>query len=744
MDFIHSFASSFAHLLPIAGASKRQYTSPSLQSPPEKKPNIQDIKELTEAHRARKEIVAADVEDDADYFDDFQNDDDDEEYQEGGGGDDGKTSSVVIKSDSANINPSKIMSEVLRKYPHLKNNKNIRLKIMSKGNSPMIVSAVTKDPTTIATSKQQAAAKQTRPVTVQAKLATRTELSVSKVGTQPTARSAPQKAAAAAAATTAAVTTTTRATTAAAAVSTAVPQAQPKKIDSRTMHALIAQGAENMTGPWLCLECGQNGRPISIPSYARFRAHLVRTHRQRIDPRLCEHCGHRSLAKHDLFYHMLTKHDIPAPKEFAYPKCGLCAFVALDQPALRRHKDDDHQSQSSQQLCIYCNKSFQKEIQLYAHMRANHRERAQEDGVMDFTDDETFDDEADKYVPNHPEASQAAASTSAAAAAGSKIKVLSNIQLPGKTPFITIDAHAAGSSVLVATSTADTIQLEPSSEAEGLSNVASGIATSLAVLDSNAHLDESVESYDDDLQTQYIEAAMADVHGEILKKDDAQHTQVVTKFITEEGSELDLTADQKAQLLQQLQGQTDLSNNVVMVLDESFGQHQVEGEQAVEQIADANANASAGSADDLGEDAKTDDGEAVEWQEGGQDNESADELKHDESMEADSAEEMSAENISADESSQEGGVDDEVAVKNAEASQKLISALEGGCCAVVTLLSAHFRSIWAVWAILGPEFSGFFWEKIQGNSNHFSIFGYSWPTFSRQLSHFPTFHGLFN
>lgn len=683
-------ASAICPFRPIAGASKRQYTSPSLQSPPEKKPNIQDIKELTEAHRARKEIVAADVEDDADYFDDFPNDDDDEEYQDGG--DDGKTSSVVIKSDSANINPSKIMSEVLRKYPHLKNNKNIRLKIMSKGNSPMIVSAVTKDPTTIATSKQQAAAKQTRPVTVQAKLATRTELSVSKVGTQPTVRSTAPKAAAA-------VTTTTRATTAPA-VSTAVPQAQPKKIDSRTMHALIAQGAENMTGPWLCLECGQNGRPISIPSYARFRAHLVRTHRQRIDPRLCEHCGHRSLAKHDLFYHMLTKHDIPAPKEFAYPKCGLCAFVALDQPALRRHKDDDHQSQSSQQLCIYCNKSFQKEIQLYAHMRANHRERAQDDGVMDFTDDETFEDEADKYVPNHPEASQVAASTSGGAGAGSKIKVLSNIQLPGKTPFITIDAQAGSSSVLVATSTADTIQLEPSSEAEGLSNVASGIATSLAVLDSNAHLDESVESYDDDLQTQYIEAAMADVHGEILKKDDddgAQHTQVVTKFITEEGSELDLTADQKAQLLQQLQGQTDLSNNVVMVLDESFGQHQVvDGEQA-EQIADA-ANASADSAEDMGEDAKTDDGEAVEWQEGGgQADESADELKqHDESMEVDSAEEMSAaENISADESSQEGGVDDEVAVKNAEASQKLISALEGGC------FRCSSRSVLGISAIFG-------------------------------------------
>lgn len=53
--------------------------------------------------------------------------------------------------------------------------------------------------------------------------------------------------------------------------------------------------------------------------------------------------------------------------------------------------------------------------------------------------------------------------------------------------------------------------------------------------------------------------------------DDDEGTQVVTKFITEEGSELQLTAQQKAQLLEQLQGQEgQLSDNVVMVLDASF------------------------------------------------------------------------------------------------------------------------------------------------------------------------------
>lgn len=32
---------------------------------------------------------------------------------------------------------------------------------------------------------------------------------------------------------------------------TATTTAQPRRIDSKTMHALIALGADNMTGPWL-------------------------------------------------------------------------------------------------------------------------------------------------------------------------------------------------------------------------------------------------------------------------------------------------------------------------------------------------------------------------------------------------------------------------------------------------------------------------------------------------------------
>lgn len=518
------------------------------------------MKEYTEARRVREKIVAEEFEDDPDCFgDDFQNndDDDDDETPEAA-----SSGSVVIKGDSSSpVSHAKIISEVLKKYPHLvKNNKNIKLKIMQKGNQQVKVATVQNEPPakqptkpTIATMKTTTRSQQAAAAAATTTVATKKVVSV----TQPTIVkevNAP----------------------------VAAPTPQPKKIDSRTMHALIAKGAENMTGPWLCLECGVNGRPISIPSYRGFRRHLIAVHKQQIDKRLCEHCGWRSIKRNDLHYHMLTKHSIKAPADLHFPKCILCDFVAIDLQALRKHKQEDHQAQSSQQVCIYCNKTFSKEIYLYAHMRDNHKERAQEDGVMDFSDDEMYEDDADKYVPNHPEASTSTANTSSTT--DNKIKILSNIALPSKSPFV-LDAVANASNIIATVS--ENINLEPSSEAEGLSNVASGIATSLAVLDTNVHMDEGDGAYhdgDDVQSSQYIEAAMANVHGEILsekKENDNGTSDLQTKFITEEGSELELTAAQKAELLEQLQGQSDgLTNNVVMVLNDAAfeQQHAAEGE----------------------------------------------------------------------------------------------------------------------------------------------------------------------
>lgn len=64
---------------------------------------------------------------------------------------------------------------------------------------------------------------------------------------------------------------------------------------------------------------------------------------------------------------------------------------------------------------------------------------------------------------------------------------------------------------------------------------------------------------------------MADVHGEFVKKQqqESSNDQMVTKVITGDGKELQLTAQQKEEIFSQLQDHqsSDLTNNVVMVLN---------------------------------------------------------------------------------------------------------------------------------------------------------------------------------
>lgn len=309
------------------------------------------------------------------------------------------------------------------------------------------------------------------------------------------------------------------------------PSTPTKRIDSKKMHALIALGAENMEGPWLCLRCGVNGRPISIPSYKGFRRHLTGTHKEKIDPRICEHCGYKVAKRPDLHYHYLMKHNIVPPHNVVFPKCEECQYIAPDVAALLKHRETHHKTKNLHH-CIYCNKTFSNEILLYNHIRNNHRERACEDGVMDFEDDEMLDD---SYVPNDESTSSGS----------NKIKILSNIELP---------VHSVESSV-----ESQDISLEPSSEAEALSNVATGIATSLGVLDTS-----------DDLQ--YIDSEINATEQMESEKSEANDDVTMTQFITEDGSlsTLQLTSSEKADLVRQMENQ----EGVVMILNDDFDHSQ--------------------------------------------------------------------------------------------------------------------------------------------------------------------------
>uniref|UniRef100_A0A1Q3G241 Putative microtubule binding protein n=1 Tax=Culex tarsalis TaxID=7177 RepID=A0A1Q3G241_CULTA len=519
----------------------------SFSTPVAKKPNLQEVKEFTEAARLRSQL-AADDDDSPGIADDTHFDDDEEEEQRqqpakqqlptkpspnlkqivvkqepktspGGGS---SVKQITVKDESGSVDHAKIISEVLKKYPHLvKKNKNIKLKIMQKTSPQASAAAASSAPSA--------------PVKMEVRTATplKADISMVRKATEAIRQPAP----------------TTPATAPA-------PSAGPKKIDSKTMHALIAKGAENMTGPWLCLRCGIDGRPISIPSYKAFRNHLIVKHKEKIDARICEHCGWRAEQRNpNLFYHWLTEHNIKSTIKF--PTCAECGHVAMNATLLAKHEEENHQRGDLQQ-CIYCNKVFAKEMDLYDHMKALHKEKAREDGVIDFSDDEyqiEQDDQDDEPSPN-------------------KIKILSNISITNNAglPFV-IDTTGAQTVSQIGGKSQLQIQqitLEPSSEAEALSNVASGIATSLGLVDSSGVVIEDGTFHHQNQQQQFIEHQMATVHGETgttTTISAAGGPDQLTKLITEDGTELQLTQSQKEEIFSQLQNSGN-GGNVVMVLND--------------------------------------------------------------------------------------------------------------------------------------------------------------------------------
>lgn len=264
--------------------------SMSSSSPPQKKPNLQDVKEYTEAARLRKQLLEGD--DDPAAAGDYDQDDN---YDQSSGDETPRQSMSLLTSNNnkpaqvktepttatvtlqelpgQKMDHAKIISEVMKKYPHLlKNNKNIKLKITQKtpsaSGTSFTVRAEAASPTattTSATGTAQGGSKASASTPVGRALLASKQQQQTPVLT-PATRGRPPNRASVLSASTKPVKEEN--------VKVEAPKAAPPKgnrIDSRTMHKLIAMGAENMEGPWLCLKCGVDGKPIGIPTYKAFR-----------------------------------------------------------------------------------------------------------------------------------------------------------------------------------------------------------------------------------------------------------------------------------------------------------------------------------------------------------------------------------------------------------------------------------------------------------------------------------------
>lgn len=297
-----------------------------------------------------------------------------------------KTNLRPSTDDSIN-NHAKIIREVLKKYPHLvKNNKNIRLKIMQK-------EAKSSDSNTACKTK------------------------VSYVVLK----------------------------------SDHLLSSNNDENDSKCNGSIDGE-----TGPWKCNKCDLDEE---YTNYYMYRRHMQDVHEEKFDPRVCEHCGYKATKRNILMYHLYTKHNVPPPKSMCFPKCQACSYVALSETLLVRHQINHnhrpatrHHSLPSEDIqCSQCNQSFRSVTELTTHeLNSGHGGMA--DG---------------KETKGHR-----------CPYCGKIFVRLTNLQVHLDCAHKELQRDTTESSP-----SAPTIPLEPSSEAEALSHVASGIAASLGVGD---------------------------------------------------------------------------------------------------------------------------------------------------------------------------------------------------------------------------------------------------------------------
>ncbi|XP_045775436.1 centrosome-associated zinc finger protein CP190-like [Maniola jurtina] len=265
-----------------------------------------------------------------------------------------KSSKITIETKNSaqtqNLDHAKIISEVLKKYPHLvKSNKNIKLKILN----------TTKTKKSNSTTEEKAKSKHETPDFTY----------------------------------------------------------ESDVLNSKEAAKLIALGAENVAGPWICLICGTPGKALHFTSYFNFRKHLVEIHNEKPIPSICEYCGVKSQKRNYIVHHKLTKHGVPAPPAYNFPKCNHCSYIALNEALLVKHKTNHtldkafkynlpstqmsqiaqktgkkYPTQSvdkiSKMQCVYCMRVFLREHNLYAHLKISHKEAARNDGLIDDSEEE--------------------------------------------------------------------------------------------------------------------------------------------------------------------------------------------------------------------------------------------------------------------------------------------------------------------------------------------------------------------
>lgn len=274
-------------------------------------------------------------------------------------------------------------------------------------------------------------------------------------------------------------------------------------------------------GPWACMECLGDGDPPEFVLYYLFRKHMTDVHAVEFEDSLCKYCGKKCVTDVLMAFHLYTKHGLIPNSNMRFPKCSKCPLIAVTAEKIQLHstihgedevqcqncklgfftKKDLHahvqisghcQSRKAILDCAYCTKKLQSSVGLFNHVRTQHFKEAIRDGItsldekMDFEDMEQELSQPAQEPVKEPEAVAVQVADipikkeekSIVPQPKERVKILSNVKVskPEETHIAdteTIDNAAVTQADQIAVTTATT----------ALSNIGGSLATNLGLVD---------------------------------------------------------------------------------------------------------------------------------------------------------------------------------------------------------------------------------------------------------------------
>ncbi|XP_054285431.1 centrosome-associated zinc finger protein CP190-like [Macrosteles quadrilineatus] len=216
----------------------------------------------------------------------------------------------------------------------------------------------------------------------------------------------------------------------------------------------------------ICEYCGHKASKRNLHLYHLYTKHNIAPPRNIHFPK-CDQCNYIALSESLLIKHR-SNHTGMITKEFI---CRLCNAAFKSHGALMGHMQTNlHQTDQAAKKdyeCEYCGKIFNRNINLKAHIRSSH----QEESIRKMYDDE--DKAEDSPEVENPSQEKKGDQTMDVI----EVPVFDSVSGQNQTIYL-----PQGMTILTEN---PSVPLMPSSESEAMNNVATGIATSINITDRN-------------------------------------------------------------------------------------------------------------------------------------------------------------------------------------------------------------------------------------------------------------------